>query len=122
MFTLIVAFFALQLLSLTSFMNNFLIHLAATVNYQDALSNTHVCFETQQDQAFNLIDDYASISCAGMTVSGPIKVTTNGVVISNMIIIVDPTSDDNTDNDQALRIVAEDVTVINVLIYHPANG
>ena len=102
-------------------MSNFLFQLASTVNYQDALSDTHVCFETQKDQTFNLLNDYASVTCGAMTVSGPVKVTVDGTTIENLIIIADPTSDD-TANDQALRIVAEDVTVRNVLIYHAANG
>ena len=57
-----------------------------------------------------------------MTVSGPIKVTADGTTIEDMIIIADPTLEGSTENDQALRIVAEDVTVRNVLIYHAANG
>ena len=39
-----------------------------------------------------------------------------------MIIIVDPTLESSKENDYALKILAEDVTVKNVLIYHAANG
>ena len=57
-----------------------------------------------------------------MEVSGPINVTKDGTRIENLIIVVDPTLESSTENDYALRIVADDVTVKNVLIYHAANG
>ena len=57
-----------------------------------------------------------------MEISGPIKVTTDGAVIENKIIVVDPTLEGSTKNDYALKIVANNVTVRNVLIYHASNG
>ena len=57
-----------------------------------------------------------------MEVSGPINVTKDGTRIENLIIVVDPTLENSKENDYALRIVADDVTVNNVLIYHAANG
>lgn len=43
-------------------------------------------------------------------------------MIENTIIYVDPTSADSKANDYGLKIVAKDVTIRNVLIYHAANG
>ena len=80
------------------------------------------CFETQEERSFNLIEDYQQISCNTMEVSGPINVTKDGTIIENIIIVVDPTLENSNENDYALRIVADDVTVRNVLIYHAANG
>ena len=80
------------------------------------------CFETQEERSFNLIEDYQQIQCNNMEVSGPIKVTEDGTIIENLIIVVDPTLESSKENDYALKIVAEDVTVRNVLIYHAANG
>ena len=57
-----------------------------------------------------------------MEVSGPINVTKDGTRIENLIIVVDPTLESSNENDYALRIVADDVIVKNVLIYHAANG
>ena len=39
-----------------------------------------------------------------------------------MIIIADPTSEDDTSQDFALKIVADNVVVRNVIVYHAANG
>jgi exosome complex RNA-binding protein Rrp42 (RNase PH superfamily) len=59
-----------------------------------------------------------------MTVSnGPVKITQNDFVLENMIIIVDPTSDEDHSNDIALTIARkENVVIRNVIIYHAANG
>ena len=57
------------------------------------------CFDTQQDRRFNLIDEYESMTCNDMEISGPIKVTTDGATIENLIIVVDPTSEGSKKND-----------------------
>ena len=60
--------------------------------------------------------------CNNMEISGPIVAKTDGQVIENTIIWADPTSESDTSQDYALKIVADNVTVRNVLIYHAANG
>ena len=66
--------------------------------------------------------NYEALTCNSMEISGPIKVTTDGAVIENKIIVVDPTLEGSTKNDFALKIVANNVTVRNVPIYHASNG
>ena len=57
-----------------------------------------------------------------MKVSGPMKSSYDGQVIEDMIIYADPTEEDNQENDYALKIPHENVTVRNVIIYHAVNG
>ena len=64
----------------------------------------------------------SDLVCKDMEISGPQTVKSAGTVIENTIIYVDPTSADSKANDYGLKIVAEDVTIRNVLIYHAANG
>ena len=52
---------------------------------------------------------------------GPQKLNQDGTVFENKIIYLDPT-DDSQENDFALKIVADNVVVKNVLIYHAANN
>ena len=69
--------------------------------------------------ALNLNDEDSV--CSDYTVSGPIKIWEDHTVIENMVIYADP-ADLTRQNDQAVRIVAEHVTLRNVVIYHAANA
>ena len=59
--------------------------------------------------------------CNEFEVIGPYVARTAGEVIENKIIIAEPT-DDSKDNDYALKIVADNVIVRNVIIYHASNA
>ena len=72
--------------------------------------------------AISLGNDSSNLVCNDMEVSGPIKVNTAGTVIENMIIWADPPGEEKSDADYGMKIVAEDVTVRNVLIYHAASA
>jgi exosome complex RNA-binding protein Rrp42 (RNase PH superfamily) len=55
--------------------------------------------------------------------NGPFTVSQHDQVVENMVIIVDPTSDEDLSNDTALSIVnKKNVVIRNVVIYHAANG
>ena len=69
--------------------------------------------------ALNL-DDEDSV-CSNYTVSGPIRIRDDHTVIENTVIYADP-ADLTRQNDQAVKIVAEHVTLRNVVIYHAANA
>ena len=61
-------------------------------------------------------------TCDDMELSGPMTIKEDDALIENLVIYAEPTSADSTANDYALKIVAENVTIRNVLIYHAANG
>ena len=54
------------------------------------------------------------------TINGPLVVREAGTVLENVIIYGEPT-DDTGANDYTLKIVAEDVILRNVIVYHAAN-
>ena len=57
-----------------------------------------------------------------MEIVGPMSVWRDNTVIENVIIYAEPTSADSTENDYALRITGDNVTIKNVLIAHAGNG
>ena len=77
----------------------------------------HIIF--QLTVAISLNDDV----CQGFeVVYGPYVARTEGEIIENKIFIVEPSMADDTSNDYALKIVRDNVTVRNVIIYHAANA
>ena len=60
-------------------------------------------------------------TCSQFEVIGPYLAWRDNEIIENKIIIADPT-DDTEENDFALKISGENVTVRNVIIYHASNA
>ena len=50
------------------------------------------------------------------------KASYDGQEIKNLIIYADPTGEEASDNDYALKITKDNVIVRNVIIYHAVNG
>ena len=74
-------------------------------------------------------DDLCVEKCASrdycknkMKYTGPLFIWKDGAVIEDLIIVAEPTSEFDRTQDYALKIVANNVTIRNVIIYHPANG
>ena len=78
---------------------------------------THIIF--QLTVAISLNEDV----CQGFEViREPYIARTEGEVIENKIIIVEPSMADDKSNDYALKVVRDNITVRNVIIYHAANA
>ena len=54
--------------------------------------------------------------------TGPMLVWEDNAVVENKIIYANPTSEFDRSNDRALLIIGDNVTIRNVIVYHPANG
>ena len=78
---------------------------------------THIIF--QLTVAIKLNEDV----CQGFEViREPVIARTEGEVIENKIIIVEPSMADDKSNDYALKVVRDNITIRNVIIYHAANA
>ena len=52
----------------------------------------------------------------------PYIARTEGEVIENKIFIIEPSMADDKSNDYAIKIVRDNITVRNVIIYHATNA
>ena len=78
---------------------------------------SHIIF--QLTVTISLNDDV----CQGFEViREPVIARTEGEVIENKIIIVEPSMADDKSNDYALKVVRDNITIRNVIIYHAANA
>ena len=57
-----------------------------------------------------------------MKYSGPLFIYKDGAVIEDLIVVAEPTSEFDRTQDNAIKVVADNVIIRNVIIYHPANG
>ena len=76
------------------------------------------CLLSQVIVALDLRNQDGGATCdkSTWTESGPITWVPPGTVLENMIITAPP------DTDYALRLTQDNLTLRNVIIYHPANG